>query len=166
MRIPADTQICRINRNTGGGVPAYTQICRPIYFDVLCRNREAGLPDLHGSLVRHMCPGYGQRSYPGYISQLRCHIPTIKEENIQAWKQSMEAGCTVEGYLPSLCTSTSLPHKGKVTVREVQGTGIWHPIESNQGQSQGSLPLSPAPIWSVACVSWLRVTVVTLATTI
>jgi hypothetical protein len=89
-------------------VPTYIWVCRPNLSDILCRSREAGLPNLHVSLVRHIGPGYGQRSYPGYISQLRSHIPTIKEENIQAWKKSMEAGCTVEGYLPSLCTSTAL----------------------------------------------------------
>jgi hypothetical protein len=98
-------------------------------------------------------PGYGQRSYPGYISQLECHVPTIKGENIQAWRQSMVTGCTVVVYLPSLCTSTSLPQRGKATVLEVQGTGIWRPIESNQGQGQGSLPSSSAPIWSVVRVS-------------
>jgi hypothetical protein len=70
------------------------------------------------------------------------------------------------GYLPSLCTSTSLPQSGKVTVLEVQGTGIGSPIESNQGGSQGSLPSSASPIWSVAHVFWSLVTVVTLATTI
>jgi hypothetical protein len=69
---------------------------------------EARLHDLHRLLVRHIGPGYGQRSYPGYISQPRCRIPTIKEENIQAWKQSVMAGCTVEVYQPSLCTSTDL----------------------------------------------------------
>jgi hypothetical protein len=78
----------------------------------------------------------------------------------------MMTGCTVVVYLPSLCTSTSLPQKGKVTVLEVRGTGVWRPIESNQGQSQGALPSTPAPVWSVACVFWLRMTVVTLATTI
>jgi hypothetical protein len=67
------------------------------YFDMLCRSRDAGLPNLQGLVVRHIGPGYGQWSYPGCISQPRCHFPTIKEENIQAWKQSMEAGCTVEG---------------------------------------------------------------------
>jgi hypothetical protein len=55
---------------------------------------EVGLPDL-GSLVRHIGPGYGQRLYPGYRSQPRCHVPTIKEGNIQAWKQTMMTGCTV-----------------------------------------------------------------------
>jgi hypothetical protein len=69
---------------------------------------ESGLPYLHRSLVRHICSGYGQRPYPGYRSQPRCRIPTIKEENIQAWKQSMMTGCTVEVYQPSLCTSTAL----------------------------------------------------------
>jgi hypothetical protein len=106
--IPAGVRICRNIRDTCLGVPAYAEICRPDLFGILCRSREAGLPDLRGLVIRHIDPGYGQRSYSGYISQLRCHIPTIKEENIRAWKQSMEAGCTVEGYLPSLCTSTAL----------------------------------------------------------
>ena len=78
----------------------------------------------------------------------------------------MVTGCTVVVYLPSLCTSTSLPQEGKVTVLEVQGTWIWCPIESNQGGSQGPQPSSASPIWSVARVLWSRVTVVTLATTI
>jgi hypothetical protein len=67
---------------------------------------------------------------------------------------------------PHCAQVQALPHIGKVTVQEVQGTGIWSPIESNQGRSQRSLPSSPAPIWSVAGVSGLQVTVVTLATTI
>jgi hypothetical protein len=59
-----------------------------------------------------------------------------------------------------------LPHSGKVTVQEVQGTGMRSLIESNQGQSQGSQPSSAGPIWSVVGVFWSLVTVVTLATTI
>jgi hypothetical protein len=59
-----------------------------------------------------------------------------------------------------------LPHIGKVTVLEVQDTGMWSPIEGNQGQSQGSLPSSASSIWSVASVSWSHVTVVALATAI
>jgi hypothetical protein len=106
--IPAMVHICRNIRDTCLGVPAYAQVCRPNLFDILCRSREAGLPDLRGLVIRHIGPGYDQQSYPGYISQPRHHIPTIKEENIQAWSQSVEAGCTVEGYLPSLCTSTAL----------------------------------------------------------
>jgi hypothetical protein len=78
----------------------------------------------------------------------------------------MVTGCTVVVYLPSLCTSTSLPQSGKVTVQEVQGTGVWSPIESNQGESQESLPLSASPIWSVVGVFWSLMTVVTLAITI
>jgi hypothetical protein len=69
---------------------------------------EAGLPDLHRSLVRHIGPGYGQRSYPGYLSQLRCPIPTIKEGFCQVWRGIMLTGCTVVAYLPTLCTSTAL----------------------------------------------------------
>ena len=159
-------RICRISRDTNYGVPAYTQICRPNVFDILCRNRDAGLSDLQGWWSGIYGPGYGQRSYPGYRSQLRCHVPTIKERLCQAWRGIMLTGCTVVVYLPSLCTSTSLPQRGKVTVQEVRGTGTWCPIESNQGRSQGSLPSSSAPIWSVARVSWSRMTVVTLATTI
>jgi hypothetical protein len=82
-------------------------------------------------------PGYGQRSYPGHKSQLRGPIPTIKEKFCQAWREIMVTGCTVVVYLPSLCTSTSLPQDGKVTVREVHGTGTWSPIESNQGEVRG-----------------------------
>jgi hypothetical protein len=67
------------------GVPAYTQICRPNHLRYCAGTGEAGLPDLHRSLVRHICPGYSQRSYPEYRGQLLCHVPTIKEENIQAW---------------------------------------------------------------------------------
>jgi hypothetical protein len=78
----------------------------------------------------------------------------------------MVTGCTVVVYLPSLCTSTSLPQGGKVTVLEVQGTARVSPIESNQGESQGRLPSSASPIWSVVGVSWSRMTIVTLATTI
>jgi hypothetical protein len=70
------------------------------------------------------------------------------------------------GYLPSLCTSTSLPQSGKVTVLEVQGTARVSPIESNQGESRGRLPSTASPIWSVARVCWSLMTVVTLATTI
>jgi hypothetical protein len=127
---------------------------------------EARLPDLRRSLIRHINLGYGQRSYPGYRSQPRCHIPTIKKENIQAWKQSMMTGCIVRFTNPHYAQVQPLPHSGKVTVQEVQGTGMWSPIESNQGQSQGSLPLSACPVWSVVGVSWSHVTVVTLATTI
>jgi hypothetical protein len=66
----------------------------------------------------------------------------------------MIAGCTVEVTYPHCAQVQSLPHSGKVTVQKVQGTGMWSPIESNQGQGQWSLPSSPSPIWSVAGVSW------------
>jgi hypothetical protein len=69
---------------------------------------EAGLPDLHRSLVRHTGPGYGQRSYPGYISQPRCLVPAIKERFCQVWREIMLTGCTVVVYQPSLCTRTTL----------------------------------------------------------
>jgi hypothetical protein len=126
-------RICRISRDTNYGVPAYTQICRPNVFDILCRSRDAGLSDLQGWRSGIYGPGYGQRSYPGHISQLRCPIPAIKEENIQVWREIVVTGCTVVVYLPSLCTSTSLPQEGKVTVQKVRGTGMRSPIESNQG---------------------------------
>jgi hypothetical protein len=50
--------------------------------------------------------------------------------------------------------------------KQVQGTGMLSPIESNQGQSQGWRPLSPCPIWTVASVICMYMTIVTLATTI
>jgi hypothetical protein len=121
----------------------------------------AGRPDYPTFIGRwwHIDPGYAQQSNPGYLSQPRCRIPTIKEENIQSWKQSMVIGCTVEVYLPSLCTSTTLTsHR--------YGHSPRSPIEGNQGQGQWSQPSSASPIWSVAGVSWSQVTVVTLATTI
>jgi hypothetical protein len=50
--------------------------------------------------------------------------------------------------------------------KQVQGTGMVSPIESNQGQSQGWQSSSPYPIWTVASVIYLYMTVVTLVTTI
>jgi hypothetical protein len=75
-------------------------------------------------------------------------------------------GCTVWFTYPHCAQVQPLPHSGKVAVQEVQGTSTVSPIESNQGESQGSLPSSACPIWSVADVSWSQVTVVTLASTI
>jgi hypothetical protein len=56
-------------------------------------------------------------------------------------------------------------HSGKVIVKEVQGTGMVSPIKSNQALSQGCLPLSPRPIWTVVGVI-SQMTIVTLDTTI
>jgi hypothetical protein len=78
----------------------------------------------------------------------------------------MLTGCTVVVTYPHCTQVQPLPHNGKVTVQEVHGTATVSPIKSNQGESQGSLPSSACPIWSVVGVSWSRVTVVTLATTI
>jgi hypothetical protein len=55
---------------------------------------EARLPDL-GSLVWHIGLGYGLRLCLGYRSQLRGHIPTIKERTFQAWMEIMMTGCTM-----------------------------------------------------------------------
>jgi hypothetical protein len=81
------------------GVYRYAGLTKLLYYAGI---GKAGLPDL-GSLVRHIGLGYGQRPYPGYRSQLRGHIPTIKERNIQAWREIMMTGCTVVVYQPSLC---------------------------------------------------------------
>jgi hypothetical protein len=48
----------------------------PLYLWVI--KGQAGLPD-QGSVVRHISPGYDQRLCLGYRSQLKGHIPTIKE---------------------------------------------------------------------------------------
>jgi hypothetical protein len=96
--------IVRILKEECRRIYRYAGLTKLLY---CARTVEAGLPDL-GSLVRHIGPGYGQRLYPGYISQPRCHIPTIKEGNIQAWKQTMIIGCTVKVYQPSLCQVQSL----------------------------------------------------------
>jgi hypothetical protein len=69
---------------------------------------EAGLPDLYRLLVQHISPGYGQRSYPGYISQPRCLVPAIKERFCPVWREIMLTGCTVVVHQPSLCTSIAL----------------------------------------------------------
>jgi hypothetical protein len=78
----------------------------------------------------------------------------------------MLTGCTVVVTNPHCAHVQPLPHSGKVIVQEVQDTVILSPIESNQRQSQGSLPSSACPVWSVVGVSWSHVSVVTLATTI
>jgi hypothetical protein len=78
----------------------------------------------------------------------------------------MLTGCTVVVTNPHCAQVQPLPHNGKVTIQEVQGTAMLSPIESNQGESQGSLPSSACPVWRVVGVSWSHVTVVTLATTI
>jgi hypothetical protein len=57
-------------------------------------------------------------------------------------------------------------HSGKVTVKEVQGTGMACPIESNQGESQRWQLSSACPTWTVVGVIYSQMTVVTLATTI
>jgi hypothetical protein len=70
-----------------------------------------------------------------------------------------------------LTTITVLKYSPYLTMvrsqwKQVQGTGMVSPIESNQGQSQGWQPSSPSPIWTIASVICMYVTVVTLATTI
>jgi hypothetical protein len=78
----------------------------------------------------------------------------------------MEAGCTVEGYLPSLCASTALTsYRWGYSPSGTRYRDMASHREQS-GRKSRSLPSSPTPIWSVACVSWLRVAVVTLATTI
>jgi hypothetical protein len=63
---------------------------------------EAGLPD-QGLVIRHTGPGYDQRLYPGYISQLEGYIPTIKERTFPAWRKIMVTECTVVVYQPPQC---------------------------------------------------------------
>jgi hypothetical protein len=57
-------------------------------------------------------------------------------------------------------------HSGKVTVKEVQGTGMACPIKSNQGESQGWQLSSACPTWTIVGVIYTHMTVATLATTI
>jgi hypothetical protein len=65
----------------------------------------------------------------------------------------MLTGCTVVVTNPHCVQVQPLPHNGKVTVQEVQGTAMLSPIESNQGESQGFLPSSVCPVWRVVGVS-------------
>jgi hypothetical protein len=67
----------------------------------------------------------------------------------------MLIGCIVWFTYPHCAQVQPLPHSGKVTVQEVQATARVSPIESNQGESQGSVPSSACPIWSVVGVSGL-----------
>jgi hypothetical protein len=62
------------------------------------------------------------------------------------------------GGLPTLTVHKYSPwhHTSKVTVEEVQGTGMLSPIESNQGKSQGWQPSSACPVWKLAVVSWSK----------
>jgi hypothetical protein len=66
---------------------------------------------------------------------------------------------TVPNYSPYLTGVTSQS-------KQVQGTGMVSPIESNQGQNQGWQSSSPCPIWTIANVICMYLTIVTLATTI
>jgi hypothetical protein len=127
---------------------------------------EAGLPK-HGVIG----PAYRSRiwltaisgiqkstkvSYP--YNQGRKH-PSMEEDHDDRVHSGGLTTITVPKYSPYLRVVRSQS-------KQVQGTGMLSPIESNQGQSQGSLPSSACPVWSVVGVSWSHVTVVTLATTI
>jgi hypothetical protein len=108
---------------------------------------QAGLPD-QGSVVWHIGQGYDQRLYPGRRSQPEGHIPTIKERTFPGMGEDQDDRVH-SGGLPTIAVLKYSPchHSGKVTVKEVQGTGMACHIESNQGESQG---------WqsSLACLTW------------
>jgi hypothetical protein len=53
-------------------------------------------------------PAYRSRMWPTVISGIHKSTKVSHPTNQGRKHPSMEAGCTVEGHLPSLCTSTAL----------------------------------------------------------
>jgi hypothetical protein len=95
-------------------------------------------------------------SYP--YNQGRKH-PSMEEDHDDRMHSGGLTTITMPKYSPYLTVVRSQS-------KQVQGIGMVSPIESNQGQSQGWQPSSPRPIWTIASVICICVTVVTLATTI
>jgi hypothetical protein len=98
---------------------------------------EAGLPDLHRSLVRHIGLGYGQRSYLGYRSQLRCHVPAIKERFCSMERD--HGGRVHSGGLPTHSMHKYSPYLTEVRTQskryKVQGCGV--PSRAIRGKVKG-----------------------------
>jgi hypothetical protein len=61
------------------------------------------------------------------------------------------------GGLPTITVPKDDPYLTVVRSqsKQVQGTGMLCPIESNQGQSQGCEASSPCPIWTIASVIYI-----------
>jgi hypothetical protein len=113
---------------------------------------QAGLPD-QGLMVRHIGPGYDQRLYPGHRGQPKGHVPTIKERTFPGMGEDHDDRVH-SGGLPTTTVLKYSPchHSGKVTVKEVQDTGMACIIESNQGESQGWQLSSTCPTWTIVGV--------------
>jgi hypothetical protein len=127
---------------------------------------EAGLPK-HGVIG----PAYRSRIWPTAISGIQKSTKVSYAYNQGRKHPSMEADYDDRVHIAGLTTITVLKYSPYLTVvrlqsKQVQGTGMVSPIESNQGQSQGWQPSSPCPIWTIASVICMYMTVVTLATTI
>jgi hypothetical protein len=127
---------------------------------------EAGLPD-HGVVG----PAYRSRIWPTAISGIQKSTMVSYPYNQGRKHPSMEADYDDRVQSGGLTTVTVLKYSPYLIVvrsqsKQVHGTGMVSPIESNQGQSQGWQPSSPCPIWTIASVICMYMTVVTLATTI
>jgi hypothetical protein len=151
-----------IQDNVCRHIHRYASLTKLLYY---AGTGEAGLPDL-GSLVRHIGPGYSQRLYPGHRCQLWGHIPTIKERNIQAWREIMMTGCTVVVYQPSLCQVPSLTSQW---IGHSPGSTTYRDGASHREQSGAKSRVSA--IISMSCLepSWchlVHMTIVTLDTPI
>jgi hypothetical protein len=113
---------------------------------------EAGLPD-QGVVG----PAYRSRIWPTAISGIQKSTKVSYPYNQGRKHPSMEADYDDRVHSGGLTTITVPKYSPYLTVvrsqsRQVQGTGMVSPIESNQGQSQGWQPSSPCPIWTVAIV--------------
>jgi hypothetical protein len=63
---------------------------------------QAGLPG-QGSVIRYISMGYGQWLYPGHRSQLKGHVPTIKERTFPSMGEDDDDRCIVVVYQPPQC---------------------------------------------------------------
>jgi hypothetical protein len=73
------------------------------------------------------------------------NLPSMEEDHDDRVHSGGLPTITVPKYSPYLIVVRSQS-------KQVQGTGMLSPIESNQGQSQGWQPSSPCPIWTVVSV--------------
>jgi hypothetical protein len=87
------------------------------------------------------------------------NLPSMDQDHDDRVHSGGLTTITMPKYIPYLTVVRS-------QLKQVYGTEILSPIESNRGQSQGWQPSSPCPIWTVASVICMYMTVVTLATTI
>jgi hypothetical protein len=98
-------------------MPTYI-ICQTNPIEILCRNRS--MPDYRSRVSDPACEsGIGPMVLSCMQKSTKGSCPYNQEKNHPSAKDG------------------TLSHSGKVAVKEVQGTSMVSPIESNQGESQG-----------------------------